>query len=208
MKKNIDKSKLSAEEQTALDALLAKSATDITDTPAPPTTNKDEEIIKSLPPEAQAIIEKSKTEAAEALAEARRATEAATFEKHARETNEFVADNIDLMKGYPGKPDDNAKLLYRVKKAVTPADYTEIEKLFKAGGAALASATSEKGTTKGGDVAEQTIMQELSEKAHARAAEKNISYSKAYDEILDENSDKVQEVRKAKKRRERAQDND
>lgn len=204
MKKNIDISKLSPEEQATMATLLQKSATDVAD-PAPAAAAA-EEIIKALPPEAQAILKSAQEQAAQAIAKAEEATATALFEKHAREENEFVAQVSPVIKHFPGKTDETARMLHRVKKAVLPADYTALESMLKAGNAALDSATAERGTTQGGSDSSPDL-NELDTMAKALQKEKNLTYSEAYALVLEQNPEKVAQIRKAKKAR-RQQDED
>jgi predicted transcriptional regulator len=201
MKKNIDKSKLSAEEQTALETLLSKSATDIEDAPAPPTPV--EEVIKSLPPEAQAIIKSANDRADQAIAKANAATAAAeaaqqtaNIEKAAREESEFVTANTELVKSFPGPTVDNAKMLYRMHKTLPKADYDAMVGLLKSGGAAIAATTVETG-----QAAAEVIgtVNELNAKAEElRKKNPEMSFSDALDQAMEQNPDLVRKARASK----------
>ena len=206
LKKSIDKSKLSTEDQTALDALLQKCSTDLPDA-APGPEDEDDKIVKSLPPEAQAILKKAQEDAATARKDAERATEIAVMEKSLREEHDGVLALTPLVKAFPGDNKANATLMYRVKKALKEADFTALETLIKAGAAALASVTAEIGVVGAG--VESSIGAELTELAKKRQVEKGIPYSDAYSEIITENAEKVAQLRKEQARaRRRDQDGD
>lgn len=200
MTTNIDKSKLNADEQKALDALLAKCAT-VEGQPAP------EELIKTLPPELQALVKSATDTAAKAVAKAEEAQAEVALEKAKREESEFVAKHSVLVKAFPGKAEDSASLLFRVKKAMSAEDYAALETLLKAGNTALASAMQEDGNDfsapSGGT---EDIVKKLPEMARARAAEKKINYAKALEELTVEHASAIQKSRRDKARRARRDD--
>lgn len=193
MKKHIDTSKLSAAEVTALQALLAKSATDIEDPVTPPTSG-EEAIIKALTPEARAILEKAQRTANEAREAAESAVATATLEKALREETEFVAANTAIVKAYPGDADKNARLLHRIKKALKPEDYTEAEKLIKAGNAALEQACGETGVN-GSDTSTSNAKEKLAEIAKQLAKDESLRYDIAYEKACANNMDLVRQAR-------------
>lgn len=200
MKKHIDTSKLSADEVTALNALLTKSATDIADTPAaPPEPEVPADVMKSLPPAVQAFIQKTQKAAEDAQAAAEKAMATATLEKAAREENEFVAASGAIVKGYPGKADENARLLFTISKKLGAADYAKVETLFKAGAAALAQAEEvlgdDKDNTPRGNA--QMVLKEKAEEI--RKANPKLSKNEAYEQACLENMDLVRELRRPRR---------
>lgn len=198
MKKNIDISKLSPEEQASMVALLAKSATDLVD-PAPVEVTGEEAIIKSLPPEAQAILKAAKDRADEAVVKAEAAQTAAAVEKALREESAFVTKNAPIIKSFPGESNVNAALMYRISKAVAPADYAALEVLLKAGNSALASMGDEIGNSH--DAPESGGMSEIAKAAKALQVEKGIPYSQALEETMQAKPELVQKMRQSKSRK-------
>jgi hypothetical protein len=195
MKKHIDVSKLTPSELEVLGTILAKSATDIAD-PAPPAPPpSDEAILKTLPPDVMAIVQKAKDDAATARADAESATAVATFEKVQRETSEFVTVTTPLIKAFPGDAGANARILYRVKKSVSADDYTELEKMIKSGSAALAQVTG----AIGGDGATASVADATGQlkkiAKEKQAANPKLTFTQAYEETLTERPDLVKEAR-------------
>lgn len=192
----IDSSKYTKEEKEALTALLAKGGVTVEAEPVP------EELLKTLAPEIRAMVEKAQTDAAAAVADAKAARESAdaatataSLEKAAREETEFVAKSQDIVKAYPGEVDASTRLLFRIKKALKAEDYTALETLLKAGNTALASATgSELGHGQEGRTHGEAY-KELKKKADDLVKSEKMLFSKAFDQVCDENPDLVAEYR-------------
>lgn len=194
----IDSSKFTKEEKEQLTALLAKGGVTVEPDPVP------EDVLKTLAPEVRAIVEKAqadaaaaKADAAAAKASADAATATATLEKAAREETEFVAKSQDIVKSYPGTAEESTRLLFRVKKAIKPEDFTALETLLKAGNAALAKATGEIGSNEHGRT-HGAAFEELKKKANELVASEKIPFSKAFDRVCDENPELVSEYRSEK----------
>lgn len=210
LKKNIDISKLNPEEAAQMTALLAKSATDVSDPPPAPEEPSEEDILKSLPEAARALVAKAQKTADEATAAAKEATrqaeaatEAAMIEKAAREENEFIAKAVPFLKSYPGTTADSAKLLFRVKKALKDdAAYEALVTLMKAGDAALQSQMEETGST----VTATPEADQLSTVAKSIQEKEKISYSDAYAKAMEQHPELVAAARAA--RQSRNDDND
>lgn len=91
----------------------------------------DEEILKSLPEPVRALVLKSQQAAADAQARATEAQEIAKRERDQRELSEFVA----VVKGYtalPLNPDDDARLLQKISKAVTADEFKRVRAILDA----------------------------------------------------------------------------
>lgn len=194
----IDATKYTKEEKEALTALLAKGGVTVEADALP----VPEEVLKTLSPEIRAIIDKAQSDAAEAktaaataIAQANEATASAALEKGAREETEFVSKSTGILKSYPGENDASTRLLYRVKKAIKPEDYTALEVLLKAGNTALAGAVgTELGHGQEGRTHGQAF-DELKKKAEELQKSEKIPFSKAFDRACDENPELVKEYR-------------
>jgi len=192
----IDATKYSKEEVDQLKALLAKGGVTVEAEPVP------EEVLKTLAPEIRAMVEKAQSDATQAIADAKAATDqakeataTAVLEKAAREESEFVAKSQDIVKAYPGEVDASTRLLYRVKKAIKAEDFTALEVLLKAGNTALAAATGdERGHGQEGQT-QGTAFADLKKKAEDIQKTEKIPFSKAFDRACDENPELVKEYR-------------
>jgi phosphoribosylamine-glycine ligase len=145
---------------------------------------------------AKAALER---EAALAREEARTATEAAVLEKTVREESEFIAQHTAVVKAYPGKADDSARLLFRIKKAVKADDYTALEVLIKAGNAALTQSGRAIGLT-APEASASTAAEELRTLATEISKAQHIPFADAYEKACYERQDLVADVRKRRSR--------
>ena len=180
------------------------------------------QILKALPAAARKILEKfeKRTKAAETVAaEAKKSAEAATaqaaIEKSAREQTEFAKEVEPVVKRFAGKTDENASVLFRIRKALEAngdkgkKDYAELEKMLKAGSEALEKATHEIGD--GGEPVIGDAHAEIMEKAKKlREDDPKLSLEKAVSKVVDANptlaSRYQKEQRQARRRASEADD--
>jgi hypothetical protein len=103
-----------------------------------------------------------------------------------------------MVKAFPGKVEDTADLLFRIRKTIKPEDFTALEAILKASQAALESLTQERGTTAATSSSEAD---ELMVKARALADEKKISFSEAYSQVMTANPELVAAMRRRRSER-------